>query len=262
MQTPLQTQLERLCAALPGVAGVVIEDGQLPRPGEINAHHHFPAASLIKLAILWAYLQHRQAGQISPDEAVIIEDTLKVGGTGQLQTLPPGTTRTLDDLARLMITDSDNTATNLLINRLGLAAINQAIAPLGLPATHLRRKMMDWPQIAAGIDNTTSPADVARLLHGLWQSPLLAPALRAQAISFLKAQQLNNKLPALLPAGVTLAHKTGELPGAEHDAGLLFLAHSTILVVVLTKELQENEAGVAFVRQIGRLVYDHYQGNA
>lgn len=262
MQTPLQAQLERLCAALPGVAGVVIEDGQLPRPGEINAHHHFPAASLIKLAILWAYLQHRQAGQISPDEAVIIDDTLKVGGTGRLQTLPPGTTRTLDDLARLMITGSDNTATNLLIDRLGLAAINQAIAPLGLPATHLRRKMMDWSQIAAGIDNTTSPADVARLLHGLWQSPLLAPARRAQAISFLKAQQLHNKLPALLPAGVSLAHKTGELPGAEHDAGLLFLAHRTVLVVVLTKELQENEAGVAFVRQIGRLVYDHYQGDA
>ena len=158
-----------------------------------------------------------------------------------------------------MIILSDNVATNILIDALGMAKINETIRQQGFSHTSLQRKMMDGKAKEQGLDNYTTAYDVKMLLMGLeQQASTLSPASRQQFIDILKRQQCNNKLPKLLPADTSLAHKTGDLPQVEHDAGIMYIEDKPIVVVVLTKALVDNLDGVKFNNVIGKIVYDYF----
>src|SRR5688572_16723926 len=114
----LQSQLQTLAATLPGTAGVVVKDLATGQSITFNEAEPFPAASIIKLSILWAFFEQVEAGRLSATERVSLTTDAQVGGSGVLYTLAAGLNLTLQDLATLMITVSDNTATNILIDRL------------------------------------------------------------------------------------------------------------------------------------------------
>jgi beta-lactamase class A len=272
----LTNTLNSLAAALPGTAGVVIKDLTTGRTLTLNEHEPFPAASIIKLPILWAFFEQVEAGQVTADERITLSAADQVGGSGVLYTLAPGLNLTLLDLATLMITVSDNTATNILIDRLGLDAIGRTIANLGLTNTQLQRKMFDYDRARLGFDNLTTPADTATLLTYLISPPhssvlsphsslltphssSLTPHSRETMLYMLEQQQFNERLSRELPNNDTIrfAHKTGTLSHSEHDAGILYIHNRPFILVALTKNLTHSADAAHFCGQLGRLVYDY-----
>jgi beta-lactamase class A len=259
----LRPQLEALATNLPGTAGVVVKDLTPAGRGQsiiLNENESFPAASIIKLSILWAFFEQVETGRIQPDERISLDAADQVGGSGVLYTLAPGLNLTLLDLATLTITVSDNTATNILIDRLGLEAIGRTIANLGLTGTKLQRKMFDFERARLGFENLTTPADTAALLELMHQSNQLTPDSHQKMLYILEQQQFNERLSREWPDKDTIrfAHKTGTLPGrSEHDAGILYIDGRPFILVALTKNLTHSADAAHFCAQLGRLVYDN-----
>ena len=248
-------EINRLLQDFPGTIGIVIREIGGELAFDFNPQQVFPAASLIKLLILLAYYRRVEGGTLKPSQQVALSADQFVGGTGILQDLTPGCRLTLQDLATLMIVVSDNTATNMLIDRLGIEQINEVGRAYGLQDTMLQRKMFDWEAREKGCDNFTSPADIARLLDASLTTEFLSGTSKASLLAILKKQRLNNKLPAQTPPPASWAHKTGEMNGVEHDAGILTLAGRQVIVAVLTADLKDNEDGRRVIAEIGRIVY-------
>ncbi len=211
-----------------------------------------PAASLAKLPLLAALALAFEAGALAAGERVPVRTDVLAGGAGVLTHLHPDQAWRLDDLAVLMIAVSDNTAANVLLGRLGAAHVEQVARELGMRSTTVRTPFGALSGSAA-TGNRTTAADVAHLLRGVMAGAgMSAPAaargtagadVPAAAAAWMRrvlsAQQLRTKLGAGLPWDAppgTLAHKTGELPGVEHDAGILRCgARSVVLAVCLTE---------------------------
>ncbi|MEV4479106.1 serine hydrolase [Micromonospora coxensis] len=214
------------------------------------------AASVIKLWILVELLRRADCGQVSLDERVLVTRADVVGGTGQLQFEQIPQLATLHKLAEYMIEYSDNTATNVLINYLGgFAPMNALADSMNQRQTVLARKMLDTEAAARGEENYTSPDDVISLLGAVWDAQILTPASRDLMIGFMREQTLNSKIPAALPPGTPVAHKTGELPDASHDVGYYLIPGAETAVAFLTSGPEPS--GADLVRRLARTVYDY-----
>lgn len=254
----LKSEINKLIQGLSGDAGVII--GGLPS-GEIiefNKDEQFPAASVIKLTILWELFQRVENKEFALDDEIKLEDGHKVGGFGILKELHAGTVLTVKDLATLMIVLSDNVATNMLIDKLGMEAINKTIQANGITGTVLQRKMMDAEAKKRGLDNFTSPAGIYKLLKMFLDPAKLGANSTNEMLEILKKQQCNNKLPLYMPPETVLAHKTGDLPGTEHDVGILFTKKGPVIIVVMTKNLSNNFDGINFINEIGRICCEYF----
>ena len=247
-----------------GTAGLVVHS---LADGERLAHNWdrvFFSASLIKLGILNTLFLNAARGELSLDEIIKLEEGMAVDG-GLLHKMRPGVSWRLDDLALLMIALSDNTATNMLIDRLGIEEINRDFKRLGLENTVLGRKMLDFEAKKAGRDNFTTAADTACILQTLHSGEELPPGYRARAMDILSAQKLNNKLPGLIPVDdpddleQILAHNTGELPGIEHDAGIFFFKSKMPVVAVVLTEGHDRQEAVELCARVGKTVYEAFE---
>lgn len=211
------------CSAVDGGWG--LGDG-----GELD----FPAASVIKVPILLELHRRVQAGELSLDQRVTLRDEHKVGGAGVLLELHAGLELTLEDLGRLMLVVSDNTASNLLLDLLGMDAINASMQRWGMKGTRLGRRFME--PATPERDNRMTAADAGRCLEMLYRGEILNEPLRTQALDTLKRQQYREKIPLMLPEDLPIAHKTGELDGVRHDAALIEHPAGPYVLVVLTEK--------------------------
>lgn len=243
-----------------GDCGVIIKNENTGEYFGYNEEVVFPSASIIKLSILLELFKRIEKGEINLEDRIVVKDEDKVGGFGVLKDLDSNLNVTIKDLATLMIILSDNVATNILIDTLGMDSINNTVKELGMKDTVLGRKMMDGEAKKMGRDNYTSPKDTLMILECyLNSSDVLKLSSNTQNVilDILKKQQCNNKLPLLMPKEITFGHKTGDLPGVEHDAGILFSKVGNIIIVVLTKELKDNAHGVEFNNNIGKIVTEY-----
>jgi beta-lactamase class A len=255
----LHQKLDTILSQYTGRWGIVISKPGSGKPLELNPAMAFPAASMIKVPIMVEIMRQAAAGLLSLDEMLAITSEAKVDGAGILKELRSGLTMTIRELVTLMIILSDNTATNVLIDRIGMEAVNRSMVQLGLQATVLRRKMMDFSAARAGNENMTSAADLAWLFAGIANAALgLPPEYSASMLDILKRQQIRDKLPFFLPEELIIAHKTGTLAGVEHDAGILYLPGGPCIVCVLAADLTANYLGLQLVARIGKCIYDHY----
>ena len=256
----MNTKWERLVASfaedLSLTAAVILKSPK--KDFSFNGGELFPAASLIKLPILWELYRRFQLGESQPDEKAILRQRVKVDGCGILKELHDGLEVTLRDLATLMIVLSDNTATNMLIEKLGMDSINATCEKLGMKNTVLSRIMMDYEAAKRGRDNLTTPEDMALFFQRLLDGDELGEPFRKEMTDILLRQQCNNKIPASLPADTPFAHKTGEVPGAEHDCGILFPQDKPAVIIVMTKDLKDNAKGIEFHKELGRLIADEF----
>jgi beta-lactamase class A len=203
-----------------------VEDGKLFIRGE----EVVPAANTIKVPILAAALKEVGSGRLELERSMPLP-TRRAGGSGVVQALTglvSLTSLTLADLLTLMAIVSDNAATNIIIELLGMDPINAFCTEQGLGGTVLRRRMMDTKPASQGFENTTTALDQAKLLDAVADGALL---LRTFALQALAAQQFTDALPSLLPDSVQVAHKTGELPGVRHDVGIITAANGRRAVV-------------------------------
>lgn len=254
----LPFDLAALLSGFEGIAGIVLHDLEAGQETAWNPNEVFVAASLIKLPILWHFYQECTQDRLDPDERIIVRAEDMVPGFGVLRSLHPGLSMRLRDVATLMIVVSDNTATNLLIDRLGIAPINATIRTLGMHQTELQRKMFDYREPSR--NNFTSPRDITTFYQAVAANQQLAPSYQAELLQILLGQQCRNKLPSGLPREATLAHKTGDMPQIEHDAGIFFGTHHRLIATVMTKDLARNLDGVTLCRRIGELAFAYAQG--
>jgi beta-lactamase class A len=203
--------------------------------GEWNARRGFRAASLIKLPIAAAFWEAVERGMLDAEERVELRPEAAVGGCGLLRHMRVGLSPTLADLAFLMLAASDNWATNLLLDHLGIEYVQAWIDDRGLAATRLQRRMMDVEAARAGRDNWTCAADVVELLDDVNGSAIVDAEGRSRVRDALEAQVYRERLGRRLPPYVQLANKSGTLDGLCHDAGLLSWPGEDLAVVVLTE---------------------------
>ncbi len=230
--------------------------------GEISQNEDQPvsSASIIKLGIMVEALRQVDHHSIQMDDIVTIDSHNIVSGAGVISLLSKKLEWTLEDLIKLMIISSDNTATNQLIDLLGEAKINHTMKCAGAFHSKLMRKMMDHKALKTGKDNMMSGKDTYLLLKEFVSSHLLSKASMEWGMNVLLQQQYKDKFPAKISKleDGTLAHKTGELPGIEHDAGVLYTPEGPIIYAFLTAGLIENRYGREAIANAGRLLYDFY----
>src|SRR5438105_251850 len=219
----LQARVDEIAERFDGVMGVAIVDLTDDRAILKNADHVFPTASSIKIAILLElYRQEQQArggtpGKAKLDDIYTFEAKHLVDGSQIMAGLTPGVTRlTNRDLAQFVVAVSDNTAANVLIDRVGIQNVNAILRNLGLTKTVLRRKMMDIAAAKRGDENVSTPQEMTRLLEAIYQGKALDKEL---AQTFMK--QLSTKkesyIPRQLPPDVPVANKPGDLDGVRAD---------------------------------------------
>jgi beta-lactamase class A len=234
---------------LDGVLGVAILDLSTGRTLFLNADELLPTASSIKIAILAELYHQAQQGKLKLTDTYTLQSSDFVGGSGIASALTPGVTRlTLRDVAVLMISVSDNSATNVIIDRIGMENINSLLDSLGLAHTRLRRKMMDVKAAAEGRENVASPREMMLLLEALYRGKVLNKPLTEDFFTLLSIHK-ESYLPRALPEDLRIANKPGELEGVRNDSGIVFTGTRPYVISVMTTYLRhEREGGEAIVR--------------
>lgn len=246
----LKSELEQVVAPYGNAVSVSVVDIRTSATCDINANKQVISASMIKLAVMAAYLQAVDAGTINPQQALPLARMKIVGGTGKIQS-ERARTYTYDALCRYMIMYSDNTATNVLIDALGVNTVNTRARKLGCTQTTLNRKLM---QLNTGVENYTSAADVSRLLCAFYTQTAASAGQCTKAMDFLLQQTDGDGIPQGL-SGVQFAHKTGTLSGIRHDGGIV-MERSPYTIVVMC-ELPEGKAN-ALMAQVARKTQQYF----
>ena len=236
-----------------------------------QADELFPTASVIKLAVLAEYLAQVAAGQLNPNRRLTLEAEDQVGGSGVLKDLQPGLLLTLQDIATLSITVSDNTAANLLINQVGgLGRVNARLQALGMASTTMGRPFI----FGSAADNTGTPADFLRLLLLVARGRLVNPAVSQQMLDLMARQQYLTYIPRYLPVHpfaaeydlpqtVTIANKVGMLPGVVNDAAIITTPSGTYALVIFSRDCQDTRAdpdneAAGLVARLSKQIYDYF----
>jgi len=274
----LEATISEVDHNLNGVLGVAILDLTTGRKYLLHADEVLPTASSIKIAILAELYHQAQQGKLNLGDLYTLQSADLVGGSGIAGAFTPGVTRlTLRDVAALMISVSDNSATNVIIDRVGMENVNALLDSLGLTQTRLRRKMMDVKAAAEGCENIATPREMMTLLEDLYRGKVLNKQLTDEFFNLLSIHK-ESFIPRELPEDLRIANKPGELEGVRNDSGIVFTGNRPFVISVMTTYLRrEKDGGDAIVRiataayqmfdrlsrasQYGRVVSVHDTGN-
>lgn len=263
----LSRRLNQWYETATGQWGIWIEDLASQQTWTLNEEQTFYAASVIKVPIMVAVYQQAWKGQFSLEERIPLTKEMQVGGSGVLQHLSVGTLLSIQDLITLMIIQSDNTATNLLIRLVGKKTIQQVMKDLGMKRSTFYNPLMIVPVDREGV-NLITAADVASCYRKIAKGEAVSYHHSMQMINILKKQQLQDCFPSQLPVteedliGTSplweLAHKTGMVNRVLHDTGILYCRDHTFLLVALSSDCSYDDAKQQLAK-IARLVWETYQ---
>lgn len=240
---------------LDGFLAVAILDLSTGQKFLLHADEVVPTASSIKIAILAELLHQAQQGRVKLSELYTLQRADIVGGSGVAEALTPGVTRlTLRDLAALMISVSDNSATNVIIDRVGMENVNALLDSLGLTHTHLRRKMMDLKAAAEGRENIATPREMMTLLEDLYRGKVLNKQFTEDFFNLLSIHK-ESYIPRELPEDLRVANKPGELEGVRNDSGIVFTGNRPYVISVMTTYLRREKDGGEAIVHISNAAY-------
>jgi beta-lactamase class A len=255
----LRSGVAKEAKGLNGTAGIVIID--LDKKWEISANKdlRIPAASMVKIPIMMSYFYAAKEGKVDLGSGIEIRNSEKAPGSGTLKNEIPGKEYTVEDLIYRMVTESDNTATNMLIGRIGFDALNGYFAKLGAGKTDLKRKMMDFRLRRSGVENYTTAGDMAYLLEKLYRGRFIDAGTSQRCVEILARQKMKDRIPRKLPGDVVVAHKTGLENGLCHDAGIVYTDKGDFLICVLTKHRNKSaREAKGVIADIALLTYNYY----
>lgn len=295
--TNVEEQIRTLISVITGEGievGVYARHFSSGREIAVNAERRFPTASTVKVPILFALYRKAAAGALDLQQRMTLEAAHRTAGSGVLQDLDIGLQPTVHDLATLMITVSDNQATDMLYHLLGGAFIQQTATEVGMTETHtpqtIRALLYDmvgmdehnpahgyemnrellrsgarnssgWA-LGVGDDNDVStPQDMVMLLSRIYQGDDPSRAACDAMIDILKRQKFNTILPLLLPAETEIAHKTGSLHGVRNDVGIVYAPGESggpYAVAVMSRNMADPIAGARTLADISRAVWDAF----
>ena len=236
----LESSIREVDHNLDGVLGVAIEDLTTGQKFFLHEDELFPQASSIKIAVL-AELYHQAqlsaqgaSGKAKLSDLYTISSSDLVPDSDIMLGLTPSVTRiTNRDLATMMVAVSDNSATNVLIDRVGMENVNALMDSLGLTHTRLRRKMMDVKAAGEGRENISTPREMMSLLEQIYRGKVLNKEMAADFLKMLSTHK-QSFIPRDLPDGVRTANKPGELEGVRNDSGIVFAQNRPYVICVMT----------------------------
>lgn len=232
----------------------------------LRADEPFHAASTMKVAVLIELYHQVRQGRIRLDEALLVRNEFHSLVDSSPYALNPdddsetelyqvvGATRTVERLSELMITVSSNLATNILMDRLGVDSIRAGVHALGADGMDVRRDLEDTKAFRQGLNNTTTARALLQLMGAIARGQAVDKESSRRMIEVLERQSFNDGIPAGLPPGTRVAHKTGEITRIQHDAAIVFAPRPFVLVI-LTRGLDDPSQGSALIATITRELY-------
>jgi beta-lactamase class A len=252
-------KIESIASSADGVIGYTIIDITSGERFDRLERTAFPTASTIKLAVLYELLKQAEEGRIDLDLAAPLDRAHAVPG-GLLYEL---TTPSLSprDLAVAMILQSDNTAANVLIDRLGMDAVNKRTAGLGLQATRFRRRMIDLEAARRGDENVSTPADLATMMLAFHNGAGLSAQSKKAALEILEKPK-TSAISTSVPKDVAVASKAGDLEGVRADAGIVYVPGRPYVFVVMGTFLRETHDIERPLEDLARVSYEYFSRRA
>jgi beta-lactamase class A len=251
--------LKALASEPDAVVGVAIRDIRSGEEFVINGDEVFPQASAIKIHILAELYRQAEQGKFRLTEVLPVPASSRVGGSGILNELGTwSVSMSIRDYAVLMIVLSDNTATNLLIERVGMENVNRFLQSVGATSTKLQRVMMDLKAATEGKENIGTPRDVMNVLEKMYRGEIVSKTASADMLSILRKAK-DGPLRAGIPETVDVADKAGDVDGVKCDVGIVFLHDAPYVICVMTKFLQKEEDGPKAITEISRLTYQYFE---
>lgn len=246
-----------------GVVGVSIVDLTTGRQLAINADQVLATASSIKVAVLAElYRQTQQGGRAKLSDTYVVNQADLVPDSYIMGGLTPGVTRlTNRDLATMMVAVSDNSATNVLIDHVGMANVNAMLDSQGLAHMRLQRKMMDLQAAKEGRENISTPREFTRLFEAVYRGKVLDKAMTDDFFKMLGTPK-DSWIPRLLPPDVQIANKPGSLDGLRNDVGIVFVKNRPFAIAVMTGFLRDGSDGETAISRIAKAAYDHFNALA
>lgn len=270
----LATRIASRIGAVPGAeVAVSYRDLASGDSLDLGADVDFHAASTMKIPVMLEVLRSVEAGRLALDQEILLENRFQSIVDGSPYSLDAGddsdslmytrigTRVPVRELLERMIVRSSNLATNTLIARVGADHANATAHALG--ATHIRvlRGVEDGKAFAAGMNNTTTSADLAILLERIERREALSAASARLMKEILLRQQFNGEIPAGLPPGTPVAHKTGSITATLHDAAIVYPpGRAPYVLVVLTRKIPDEAVARGLIADISRLVWEHATG--
>ena len=233
-----------------GVMGVAIEDLTAGDHFFLREDDVFAQASSIKITVLANLYLQAQQGKLKLTDSYTLQSSDLVPDSDIMGGLTPGVTRlTLRDLATMMVAVSDNSATNVLIDRVGMQNVNAMFDALGLTHTRLRRKMMDLQAAKEGRENISTPREMMTLLDAIYHGKLLNKESTADFFKMLSTNKASF-IPRDLPADLKVANKPGELEAVRNDSGIVFVEGRPYVICVMTSFLRNERDGEEAISKI------------
>jgi len=246
----LESTIHDVDQNLDGVMGVAIEDLTTGKQFLLHENEVFAQASSIKITVLADLFLQAQQGKLKLTDLYTVESADLVPDSDIMGGLTPGVTRiTLRDLATMMVAVSDNSATNVLIDRVGMANVNVMLDSLGLAHTRLRRKMMDVEAARQGRENISTPREMMTLLEDIYRGKLLDKESTAEFFKVLSTNK-DSWIPRDLPAEVKIANKPGSLEAVRNDSGIVFVEGRPYVICVMTAFLANERDGEQAISKI------------
>ena len=267
----LRARIERRIADVPGAtAGIAFRDLVRGDTMYVGADERFHAASTMKVPVMIELFRRVDRGQISLAQPITLKNEFSSIVDGTPYSLDAkddsdslvygwiGSAVSVHDLLEHMITRSSNLATNTLIRLVGAATANATAHALGAKDIQVLRGVEDDKAYAAGMNNTTTARDLAVLMAAIETGKATSPASTDSMRAVLSRQEFNDEIPAGLPAGTRVAHKTGQITGVLHDAAIVYpRGRGPYVLVVLTRGIPDEKVARSLIADISRLVYEH-----
>jgi beta-lactamase class A len=254
----LRANIAAVESRLDGALGVAVKDLATGRTIEIRGDVLFPQASSIKLALVYELYQQAAKGKIDLDSLRALPK-VRAGGSGVLPYLSDQARLTVRDLAVLMMSLSDNAATNILIDEVTFAAVNARMDSLGLGRTRFRRHMIDLAAARRGEENVSTPQEMVRLIEAIRKADGLPEALARDLHAVVSVpKQAETAFAGPLPEGTLVLFKGGSLEGVRTAAGVVDLKYRPYAVAIATTALRNEADGENAIREISRLVYETF----
>jgi beta-lactamase class A len=249
----LQARLRSVSQRVPARVGIAIEDLNTGTISGINANASMPAASTIKVPVMVEVFEQMSQGRVSLNKVVHLMASDRDWGWGELCDAPLGSGYSVSTLLWKMITQSDNTATNMLIRLVGRQSINVTMHGLGLTNT----RVADYIRSDGDIRSLRSSAgDMAHLLDAIARDQLIDQWSSRQMMLILEGQTHNGLLPVPLPRDLKIAHKTGELHDTLNDVGIVEDDREPYIIAVMTTALPTLDIGRSFIQGVSKLTYN------
>jgi beta-lactamase class A len=257
IQEKTEARLREIAAQSRGALGYCVIDLTSGERFVLHENDAFPQASAIKIAILMEVYKQAGEGKFKLTDKRRIAKTDKTGGSGVLIELGDGTVElSLHDLCVLMILVSDNTATNLLLDLVGMENVNRTLASLGLKQTRVGRRMMDSGAAWQGQENLSTPAEAARIMELLFKGEFLNRATCDEILAILRKGKSTN-LKAGLPGDVVIATKPGGIPGVVTEWAIVYLKDRPYVVTVMETYGMAEDASNA-IKEISKVLHEHF----